>query len=40
MPFGKYRDFQDCVNKNKDKDNPEAYCAVIERTIRKRRVKK
>lgn len=36
MPFGQYKDFADCVKKNKDKSNPEAYCAVIERTIRER----
>lgn len=29
MPFAEYKDFEDCVAKNKDKDNPEAYCAVI-----------
>jgi len=33
MPFGPYKDFADCVNKNQDKDDPEAYCAVIERAI-------
>lgn len=34
VPFGgdcEYRDFQDCVNKNRDKDDPEAYCATIQR---------
>lgn len=31
MPFGPYRDFKDCVAKNSDKADPEAYCAVIER---------
>lgn len=33
MPFGPYEDFADCVSKNQDKDDPEAYCAVIERAI-------
>ena len=30
MPFAGYKDFADCVAKNADKENPEAYCAVIE----------
>lgn len=29
MPFAGYRDFDDCVAKNRDKRNPEAYCASI-----------
>lgn len=29
MPFGPYKDFAECVNRNKDKDNPEAYCALL-----------
>lgn len=33
MPFGPYKDFEECVSKNQDKDDPEAYCAVIERAI-------
>jgi len=33
MPFGKYKDFLDCVRKNKDKSNPQAYCASIEKSI-------
>jgi hypothetical protein len=33
MPFGKYKDFDDCVNKNQDKQDPEAYCATIQRQI-------
>ena len=32
-PFGEYSSFEDCVSKNKDKDDPEAYCAVIKRKI-------
>ncbi len=29
MPFANYKDFQDCVSKNKDKSNPQAYCGSI-----------
>lgn len=29
MPFGKYKNFKDCVAQNQDKENPEAYCAQI-----------
>ena len=32
-PFAGYRDFADCVRKNQDKKNPEAYCAVIQRQV-------
>jgi len=31
MPFAGYKDFADCVAKNQDKGDPEAYCAVIKR---------
>lgn len=34
MPFGGYDDFQDCVQQNSDAEDPEAYCAVIEREIK------
>ena len=30
-PFAGYKDFADCVAKNKDKGNPKAYCATIMR---------
>jgi hypothetical protein len=30
-PFAEYSDFADCVSKNSDKDNPEAYCGAIKR---------
>lgn len=30
-PFADYRDFDDCVSKNKDKKDPEAYCGTIQR---------
>lgn len=29
MPFGDYVDFADCVSKNSDKEDPEAYCGYI-----------
>lgn len=32
-PFGDYKDFEDCVNKNGDKDDPEAYCGTIKRQV-------
>jgi len=28
-PFAGYKDFQDCVNRNRDKGNPRAYCGKI-----------
>lgn len=33
MPMGEFKDFQDCVNKNKDKENPKGYCAEMMRKI-------
>lgn len=33
MPFAGYRDFADCVAKNRDKRDPEAYCASIQRQV-------
>ena len=33
MPFAGYKDFKDCVRKNQDKRNPEAYCASIMRKV-------
>jgi len=43
-PFASYTDFADCVNKNPDKEDPEAYCASIKQktegeTVRETRVK-
>lgn len=32
-PFAGYDDFQDCVDKNSDKRDPEAYCAAIQRNV-------
>lgn len=33
MPFADYANFEDCVRKNRDKKDPEAYCAVIKRQV-------
>lgn len=33
MPFGEYESFEDCVAKNSDKADPEAYCSTIKRQI-------
>jgi len=33
MPFADYKDFDACVAANKDKDDPEAYCASIKREV-------
>lgn len=33
MPIGEYSDFEDCVQKNQDKDDPEAYCAAIAKKV-------
>lgn len=33
MPFGEYKDFADCVAHNKEKSDPEAYCAWLEHEI-------
>lgn len=35
MPFAGYEDFEDCVRQNQDKENPEAYCAEIQRKAEK-----
>jgi hypothetical protein len=32
-PFAGYKDFDECVKKNQDKDNPEAYCGSIKHKI-------
>ena len=31
MPFADYKNFEDCVKKNQDKNNPESYCATIQK---------
>ena len=40
MPFAGYKNFQDCVNKNKNKKNPQAYCSSIMRQVEKKKTKK
>ena len=32
-PFANYTDFQNCLDRNRDKDNPEAYCGSIKHKI-------
>jgi len=33
MPLGEFRDFDDCVAKNQDKENPEAFCGFLKNKI-------
>jgi len=33
MPIGKYKDFDDCVRKNRNKKNPKAYCGKIKHAV-------
>ena len=33
MPFGKYKDFQECVDDNQDKESPEGYCSWLHYNI-------
>jgi len=33
MPFGEYKDFDDCLSKNSDKDDPSAYCGYIKNQV-------
>lgn len=35
MPFADYKDFDDCVRKNQDKKDPKAFCAWLERKVKK-----
>lgn len=35
MPFAGYADFDECVAKNPDKADPQAYCASIQRKVEK-----
>lgn len=37
MPFADYKNFKDCVQKNQDKKDPEAYCAEIQRRAKQER---
>ena len=32
-PFAGYKDFNECVSRNRDKDDPKAYCAEIMRRV-------
>lgn len=34
-PFGGYTNFEDCVSKNQDKEDPAAYCASIKQKVEK-----
>lgn len=34
MPFGPYKDFEDCVTQNADVDNPEAYCSWLQNELK------
>lgn len=40
IPIGPYKDFAECVSKNKGKKNPKAYCGFIENTMKKARANK
>jgi len=33
MPFGEYTDFDDCLAKNSDKEDPKAYCGYIKNQV-------
>lgn len=33
LPFAGYKNFADCVSKNRNKDNPAAYCGVIKHQV-------
>lgn len=39
MPFGPYKTFKECVEKNQDKKNPEGWCAELERRIKEQKKK-
>jgi hypothetical protein len=34
MPFGPYEDFAQCVAQNQDKENPEAYCSILQEILK------
>lgn len=38
MPFAGYKDFDECVVKNRDKSDPKAYCASIMRKVEEEKV--
>ena len=33
MPFAGYKDWEDCIRKNRNKGNPEAYCGSIKHQV-------
>jgi len=33
MPFGEYQDWDDCISKNSDKGDPQAYCGFIKNKV-------
>lgn len=33
IPFGDYKNFNDCVRKNQDKKSPEGFCADLHKKI-------
>ena len=39
-PFAGFRDFQDCVNQNRDKRNPDAYCGSIKHEVEDKAMRK
>lgn len=40
MPLGKYKTWDQCIEANKDKKDPEAYCGKIEANIKEAKKKK
>jgi len=40
MPFAGFRDFADCVQQNKDKRNPDAYCGSIKHNVEDKAMRK
>ena len=40
MPLGKFKNFAACMNANRDKRDPAAFCGAIEAKIKERRKRK
>lgn len=40
MPFAGFKDFADCVRKNKNKRNPEAFCGAIKARVEGKNTRK
>ena len=40
MPFAGYKNFDECLKKNRGKNNPKAYCATIMRAVERKHNKK